>query len=159
MSGITVIKRNIAGQETWRYSGHVLKRTSNAVILEALFNVEDTSFMGIVLKRGDRFMELYYSDRCYNIFEIHDRDDDTLKGWYCNVCQPAVFESEDRLSFIDLALDLWVSLSGTQTVLDEDEFAALDVDEAVRLKALGALDELKAIFSSPKVFSITLETI
>ncbi len=159
MSGITVIKRNIAGQETWRYSGHVLKRTNNAVILEALFNMDDTSFMGIVLKRGDRFVELYYFDHWYNIFQIHDRDDDTLKGWYCNISQPAVFESEDRLSFIDLALDLWVSPSGTQTVLDEDEFAALSLDEATKLKALSALDELKAIFSSPKAFSITLETI
>lgn len=159
MSGITVIKRNISGQETWRYSGQVLKRTSNAVILEALFNLDDTSFMNIELKRGDRFVELYYFDRWYNIFQIHDRDNDALKGWYCNVSQPAVFESEDCLSFIDLALDLWISLSGTQTVLDEDEFAALSLDEVTKLKALSALDELKATFTNPKAFSITLETI
>ena len=159
MSGITVIKRNISGQETWRYSGQVVKRTSNAVILEALFNAEDVSFMGIELKRGDRFVELYYSDRWYNIFQIHDRDDDTLKGWYCNVSKPAVFESEDCLSFIDLALDLLVSPSGKQTILDEDEFAALALDETTRLKALGALDELKATFNTSKPFSITHETI
>jgi protein associated with RNAse G/E len=159
MSGITVIKRNFAGQETWRYSGQVLKRTSNAVILEALFNVDDKPFMGNELKRGDRFVELYYSDRWYNIFQIHDRDDDTLKGWYCNICQPAIFESEDQLSFIDLALDLWVSPSGSQTVLDEDEFLILQLDEATKNKALGALDELKTIFKNNREFSITLETI
>jgi len=159
VSGITVIKRNIAGQETWRYSGRVLKRTSNAVILEALFNLDDTVFMGIWLKRGDRFVELYYSDRWYNIFQIHDRDDDVLKGWYCNVSQPVVFESENCLSFIDLALDLWVSPSGSQTVLDEDEFVALDLDEATRFKALGALDELKTTFNNSRAFSITLESI
>ncbi len=159
MSGITVIKRNISGQETWRYSGHVLKRTNNAVILEALFNVDDISFMDIELKRGDRFVEFYYFNRWYNIFQIHDRDNDALKGWYCNVSQPAVFESEDCLSFIDLALDLWVSPSGAQTVLDEDEFAALSLDETTRLKALNALDELKATFTNSKPFSITLGTI
>ena len=159
MSGITVIKRNIAGQETWRYSGRILKRTSQAVILEALFNVDDTSFMGIALKRGDRFVELYYFDRWYNIFQIHDRDNDTLKGWYCNICQPAIFESEDRLSFIDLALDLWVSPSGTQTVLDEDEFAVLAMGEAMKVKALGALEELKSTFNRVEAFSITPETI
>lgn len=159
MSGITVIKRNIAGRETWRYSGQVLKQTSSAVILEARFNADDTPFLGIELKRGDRFVELYYCDRWYNIFQIHDRDDDALKGWYCNVCQPAVFESEDCLSFIDLALDLWVSPSGSQTVLDEDEFAALAMDEAMKVKALGALDELKATFNSAEAFSITPETI
>jgi hypothetical protein len=129
------------------------------VILEALFNVDDMLFMGTELKRGDRFVELYFSDRWYNIFEIHDRDDDRLKGWYCNVCKPAVFESEDRLSFIDLALDLWVSPSGKQTVLDEDEFAALALDEATKLKALGALEELKAIFMTGESFSITLEAL
>lgn len=159
MSGITVIKRNISGLETWRYHGQVLKRTDHAVILEALFNVDDMLFMGTELKRGDRFVELYFSDRWYNIFEIHDRDDDRLKGWYCNVCKPAVFESEDRLSFIDLALDLWVSPSGKQTVLDEDEFAALALDEATKLKALGALEELKAIFMTGESFSITLEAL
>ena len=159
MSGITVIKRNIAGQETWRYSGRVLKRTINAVILEALFNANDRSFLGIELKRGDRFVELYFSDRWYNIFQIHDRDDDALKGWYCNICQPAIFESEDCLSFIDLALDLWVSPSGSQTVLDEDEFLALNLDEATKFKALGALDDLKTIFKSAKAFSISTETI
>ena len=159
MSGITVIKRNIAGQETWRYSGRVLKRTGNAVILEALFNANDRSFMGIELKRGDRFVELYYSDRWYNIFQIHDRDDDALKGWYCNICQPAIFESEDCLSFIDLALDLWVSPSGAQTVLDEDEFMALNLDEATKFIALGALDDLKGIFNSARAFSISSETI
>lgn len=159
MSGITVIKRNIAGQETWRYSGQVLKRTSNAVILEARFNADDMRFLDIELKRGDRFVELYYSDRWYNIFQIHDRDDDALKGWYCNICQPAIFESEDCLSFIDLALDLWVSPSGRQTVLDEDEFAVLAIGEAMKMKALGALDELRAAFNRAEAFSITPETI
>jgi hypothetical protein len=159
MSGITVIKRNITGQETWRYSGQILKRTSHAVILEARFNADDKPIMGIELKRGDRFVELYYSDRWYNIFQIHDRDDDALKGWYCNICQPAIFESEDCLSFIDLALDLWVSPSGTQTVLDEDEFAVLAMDEAMKVKALDALDELKATFNKAEAFSITPETI
>jgi uncharacterized protein len=159
MSGVTVIKRNIAGQETWRYRGRILKRTSKAVILEALFNADDTSLMGIELKRGDRFVELYYFDRWYNIFQIHDRDDDTLKGWYCNVCRPAIFESEDCLSFVDLALDLFVLPSGTQVVLDEDEFAALALDEKTKSEALGALDDLKAVFNRAGAFSITPESL
>lgn len=159
MSGITVIKRNPAGRETWRYSGRILKKAGNAVILEALFNLDDTPFMGIVLKRADRFVELYYTDRWYNIFEIHDRDNDQLKGWYCNISRPAVFESEGILSFIDLALDLWVSPDGNQTVLDEDEFKALNLDELTLKNALNAIRELKALFTASQSFSINPEMI
>jgi protein associated with RNAse G/E len=154
MSGITVIKRNQAGEETWRYSGQILKRSKNAVILEAVFNRDDMPFMDIVLKRGDRFIELFYSDRWYNIFEIHDRDDGTLKGWYCNVSQPTVFETDERISYIDLTLDLWVAPDGTQTVLDEDEFTALSLNDKIKDKALDALGQLKSIFKQDTPFEL-----
>jgi uncharacterized protein len=157
MSGITVIKRNIAGEETWRYSGQVLKRSKNAVILEALFNHADMPFMGNFLRRGDRFVELFYTDRWYNIFEIHDCDDGKLKGWYCNICQPAVLETEERISFIDLALDLWIAPDGKQTVLDEDEFYALRLEGGNKDKALEALRDLKAIFVAQHPFELINE--
>jgi len=51
---------------------------------------------------------------------------------------------------MDLALDLWVTPSGTQTVLDEDEFAELVLDEATRERALAALAELQKIFKGKK---------
>jgi uncharacterized protein len=149
-----VIKRNLAGEETWRYSGQILKRSNNAVMLKALFNREDLPFMDIILKRGDRFIELFYSDRWYNVFEIHDRDDNSLKGWYCNVCQPVVFESDERISYIDLALDLWVTPDGKQTVLDEDEFIALSLDNILKDKALDALAQLKSVFTTDSPFKM-----
>ena len=49
--------------------------------------------MHATLRRGDRFIETYYTDRWYNIFEIHAREDDRLKGWYCNIAKPAVMEA------------------------------------------------------------------
>ncbi len=146
MTNITVIKRNLKGEETWRYTGVLLRNTADAIVLEALFNREDLPFQGIVLKRGDRFVETYYTGRWYNIFEIHDRDDDTLKGWYCNVTKPAVLESETILSYVDLALDLWVAADGSQVVLDEDEFAALNLDAETKALARAALAELQAVF-------------
>jgi uncharacterized protein len=157
MPGITVIKRNLAGEETWRYRGKVLEKTETALILEALFNLDDTPFMGNFLKRGDRFVEIFYTDRWYNIFEIHDRDDGALKGWYCNIGRPAVFEAEDCLSFIDLALDLWVAPDGTQTVLDEDEFEVLNLDPETQEKALDALEQLKMRFLSSGPTTIFLK--
>ncbi|RPH78362.1 MAG: DUF402 domain-containing protein [Planctomycetaceae bacterium] len=144
---ITVLKKNPAGEVTWQYDGVVLQREPNFVVLEALFNRPDTPFMDIVLKENDRFVETFYSDRWYNIFEIHDRDDGQVKGWYCNVGMPAVIE-DGVVSYIDLALDLWVSVDGKQTVLDEDEFAELGLDKDVRDGAQKGLDELKRCFET-----------
>ena len=142
MDDIMVIKRNVKGEETWRYRGRVLERGADFIRLEARFNRPDLPFMGITLKQGDPFVETYYTDRWYNVFEIHDRDDGRVKGWYCNVTRPAVLEAEDRLSYVDLALDLWVAADGTTTVLDEDEFALLDLDAQTAARARAALDEL-----------------
>ena len=147
LNDVVVIKRNIDGQETWRYDGRILERGQNWLLLEAFFNRQDTPFHGIILARGDRFLETYYSDRWYNIFEIHDRLSGDLKGWYCNVTRPALFE-ETQVSYIDLALDLLVYPDQTQLVLDEDEFAQLPIDESTRQKALAALQELQTLFAA-----------
>jgi uncharacterized protein len=138
-------KKNLAGEVVVQYEGQVIRREKNSVTFEAFFELEDRAFMNIVLKKGDRFIETFYTDRWYNVFEIYDRDDRTFKGWYCNVGKPAVIE-EDVISYIDLALDLWVAPDGTQTVLDEDELNALNLDDALKQKAYTGLHELQAEF-------------
>lgn len=145
MSEVTVVKQDINGKETWRYSGKVLQQTDTCILLEALFNRDDGMFEGIFFKRGDRFVETFYSDRWYNIFEMHDRDDDSLKGYYCNIASPALFDN-GIVSYRDLALDLLVYPDGTRRVLDEDEFEALQLDQATREQALRALTELQEQF-------------
>ena len=144
---VKVQKKNPAGQVTYEYEGVVLKRDEHSIVLEALFDRADMQFMDVVFKTGDRFVEYYYTDRWYNIFAIHDREDGQIKGWYCNIGKPAVFE-DGIVSYIDLALDLWVSTDGTQTVLDEDEFENLKLNEELRTGAINGLDELKALFKS-----------
>ena len=147
---ITVIKRNLAGQVVIQYSARVLRSRSNYVVLEARFNHADTPILDAILKSNDRFVEIYYTDRWYNIFAVHDRDDDRIKGFYCNIGCPAVLESGGRISYVDLALDLWVAPDGTQTVLDEDEFTALDLDAETRRQARAGLKELQQLFSDHK---------
>ena len=146
---ITVQKRNLAGEVTWQYEGQVLRREPNAVTLEAFFNRPDMPFMDVVLKKNDRFVETFYSDRWYNIFEIYDRDNGQLKGWYCNVGRPAVI-ADGTVSYIDLALDLWVAANGQQTVLDEDEFEELKLESKERDKVLSALTDLQGIFKTQR---------
>ena len=145
MDDILVRKLNHRGEETWRYTGQVIERGPTWVRLEARFNREDMPFHGIVFGKGDRFLETFYTDRWYNIFEIHDRSDGTLKGWYCNVGKPAVL-GDGEVSYIDLALDLLVYPDGRQLVLDEDEYADLPLSAEERAACIRALAELQARF-------------
>ena len=142
---IKVQKKNPAGDVTYEYEGTLLSRDKYSIVLEAFFDRADMPFMDVLFKTGDRFVEYYYTERWYNIFVIYDRDDGSLKGWYCNIGKPVVVE-DGVVSYIDLALDLWVSTSGQQTVLDEDEFESLTLDEESRDGALSGLDGLKQLF-------------
>lgn len=149
MSRIKVQKKNPAGEVLYEYEGDELRRDETSIVLEALFTRDDMPFQDVTFKKGDHFVEYYYSDHWYNIFAIYDRDDGALKGWYCNIGKPAVIE-DGIVSYIDLALDLWVSANGTQFVLDEDEFDALALSDDLRKSALNGLDDLKQVFLNNK---------
>ena len=145
MTTITVIKRDYQGNETWRYTGELVERRPHVMVIEAFFDREDTPVDGLVLRAGDRFVETYYNNRWYNIFEVHEHTTDEVKGWYCNIGWPAEFEN-NTISYRDLALDLLVFTDGRQKVLDQEEFDELPIDQAVREKALAGLAELKERF-------------
>ena len=140
---ITIRKLNHEGQETWRYAGVVLDRGATWVRLEAFFNRDNLDAGYVVFQRGDRFVEWFYSDRWYNIFEIHDVTDDHLKGWYCNLTRPATL-GPDVIDNEDLALDVWIDPSGRTQILDEDEFDALQLDLPTRQHVWQAVDDLYA---------------
>ncbi len=140
-----ILKKNLAEEVTWQYEGTELSRDENSITIEALFNRDDLPFQDIVLKRNDRFVETFYTDKWFNVFEIYDRDDGKLKGWYCNIGKPAVI-GKDFISYVDLALDLWVSADGKQTVLDEDELAELNLSVDLKQKVDEGLKELQQLF-------------
>ena len=138
---ITILKLDHHGREVWRYPGRVLARDAHTIRLEGFYNRDDATVGYAVFKRGDRLVETFYSDRWYNVFAVYEREDGALKGWYCNVTRPATITA-DAVSSDDLALDVWVSPGGAVTVLDEDEFAALELSEADRAAAEDALRQL-----------------
>ena len=142
-------KKNLSNEVVFQYDGEVVRREENAIVLEAFFGRDDMAFMNVTLKKGDRFVETFYTDRWYNIFEIFDRDTGAFKGWYCNIGKPAVIE-DDVVSYVDLALDLWVAPDGTQTVLDEDELLELDMNDDLKQKAYAGLSELREVFETKK---------
>ncbi|MBN1312930.1 MAG: DUF402 domain-containing protein [Anaerolineae bacterium] len=139
---ITVIKTDHTGREVWRYQGVVLERGPHYIMLEALFDRDDRELEYVTLRRGDRFVEHFFDNRWYNIFEVHDVDDDHIKGWYYNFARPAQIADSDVCSD-DLALDVWVFPDGRKLVLDWDEFAALPLDEYERAAVLAALEEIR----------------
>lgn len=140
-------KKNLNGEVAFQYDGEVIRREENAIVLEAFFGRDDMTFMNVTLKRGDRFVETFYTDRWYNIFEIFDRDNKAFKGWYCNIGWPALID-EEVVSYIDLALDLWVAPDGTQTVLDEDELLDLHLDDELLQKVYAGMQELQELLKT-----------
>lgn len=146
MDEIDVIKYDLNFTEQWRYSGRVLSRAENYLILEAFFDRSDVLVANLMLSRGDRFLEIYFKDRWYNIFEVYSGESDLPKGWYCNITRPALIQP-GNIRYVDLALDLVVLPDGQQTVLDEDEFEQLLLDDIDELQALAALNELQALFA------------
>jgi len=143
---ITVLKLNLQKEVTWQYSGKICQKTKNKIVIEAYFDREDMSVQGMPILKGDRFVETYYKDCWYNIFEIHARENDALRGWYCNISYPARLVGSE-LSYVDLALDLIVFPNGQQIVVDENEFNSLPLSNDDRRQALDALAELKENFS------------
>ncbi|MEN9939033.1 MAG: hypothetical protein RLZZ387_5612 [Chloroflexota bacterium] len=103
-----------------------------------------------VFETGDVFLEHFYANRWYNVFELHAADG-ALKGWYCNVTRPAQISAETIVSE-DLALDLFVSADRRELLrLDVDEFEALGLartDPATYAAAYAALDELERLAST-----------
>jgi protein associated with RNAse G/E len=141
---IVVHKLDEKGEEVWRYSGQLLEQTETSITLEARYDGEDKHYHGLMLRNSDRFVETFFSDRWYNVFAIHDVDSDMLKGWYCNVTRPATIEA-GHVYADDLALDLIVLLDGTWKVLDEEQFADLELTLDERQHALNAITELQTM--------------
>lgn len=138
---IHVHKRDHTGRTRVRYEGVLVERGATWVCLDAIFQLADVVRPYVVFRQGDRLREWHYSDRWYNVFALYDVIDDRFKGWYCNLTRPAVL-SADTVLADDLALDVFVSPSGAVLVLDEDEFAALDLTPAERSAALSGLADL-----------------
>ena len=139
---VTVHKLDADGAEVFRYVGNIIHRSDTSVVLEAIFDMEQREFHGLTFRSGDRFVETHYSDHWYNVLAVHDFDTGLLKGWYCNITRPAKIEN-DSLSAEDLALDLVVLPNGSQYVIDEDEFEALNLNSSDRAGAIAALKELQ----------------
>lgn len=145
MNKIDVVKLDPNGREVFRYPGWELARNDYSITLEAFFSWGDTPVREVLLQQGDRFVETYFTDRWYNIFEIYAHDTGDLKAFYCNIGFPAQI-TNGVVSYKDLALDLLVLPDGRQFVLDEDEFYRLGLPEPTQNRALAGLKAVQEVF-------------
>ena len=141
---VTVIKNDHTGQEVWRYTGQVIERNPRFVKLEAYFqgSKAPVNVGPLTLEAGDRMVEWFYSERWYNIFEIHHHETDALKGWYCNITRPAD-TTDETIVADDLALDVIVTPEGEIVLDDEDEYEALPLTATEREATQAALTDLR----------------
>jgi len=146
MTDWIIRKLDLDGRETFRYAAsRVLDRTATSITLEAFFTRYDRLDLGYtVFERGDRFIEHFYADRWYNVFEVRAAGSDALRGWYCNIARPARL-AEGEVAQVDLALDVWVNPDGSALVLDEAEFAALALSPEEAASARAAVDEIRTL--------------
>src|SRR5436309_15013998 len=104
---ITVVKLSPRGETKIQYQGEVVEHLSHGVIIRAYWS-QPTKKLGYVsFEPGDRFIEYYYTDRCYNIFDIANAQV-VRKGCYSNIAEPAILFAH-RIEQVDLFLDVWVS--------------------------------------------------
>lgn len=119
---ITVVKQSPQRETKIQYAGEVIERLPNGVIMQAYWSHASKDLGYTCFEPGDHFIEYYYTDQWFNIFDIASADG-VRKGWYCNIAEPAVV-FDDRIEQIDLFMDVWVTPQGQMLMLDEDEFAA-----------------------------------
>ncbi len=127
------------------YHGEVLERSPTAMLIRARWDHTLVDMGYVTFAPGDLLYEHFYTDRWYNVYELRSAQGQ-LKGWYCNITRPAIFDADSIVSE-DLELDIFVSPDrATILILDEDEYALrnlADSDPLSHAAALHALGELR----------------
>ncbi|MBM2810208.1 MAG: hypothetical protein HW416_967 [Chloroflexi bacterium] len=143
---VVVQKLDYSREVILSWTGQLVEATEGRWVVRAVFaprSGNEVVVDGVALRPSDVFTEFYFGDRCYNVMHVAGPDG-AVRGWYCNVALPARFES-GVLSYVDLALDLFVHPDWRHTVLDADEFddlAASVYEPADVPRARAALEDL-----------------
>ena len=136
------------GQPRVSYDGELIAHDGPRITLRARWTLPARTLPFVTLEPGDVFIETFYTDRWYNVFEIHGPDG-ALKGWYADICRPARLEGE-ALSWDDLALDIWMDPDGTMRILDQEEFAQVlrELPPTEAASARGAVPALQDVLKA-----------
>ena len=139
---LTVFKQNHLGEPVFSWKGELIAETPTSRLISARFSGADAVPVDkVTFRKDDLMLERYYTDRWYNLFEVHQGSSDQVKCWYLNLSYPAQFSAESII-WQDLALDLVVYPNGEYRLLDEDEFNALPLEVEVRRHCLETVQDI-----------------
>jgi protein associated with RNAse G/E len=147
---ITVRVLKYDGAEYRHWNARLARREGSLLVLDAEFDVDVRHQLLGEIKRGTRTIEYYWRDRWYNVFRFRN-DDGQTRLFYCNVNTPPILEG-NRLSYIDLDIDILVQPDLSYQLLDLDEFEKhaelFGYDDDTRRQAHSAVEELAAMIET-----------
>jgi Uncharacterized domain/protein associated with RNAses G and E len=142
---IQVNKLNAQGKLVFTYPARLVWEQDGTRLVEGIFNIENVAVGKLHFRRGDHALEWYSERHWYNLLQVYAQDSGRVKAWYCNISLPAIFSRSD-IRWRDLALDLLVYPDGSMELLDQDEFAELELDWQTRANCWRALKEVIRLF-------------
>jgi uncharacterized protein len=143
---ITVVKLDTRGRVKLCYPAAVVERRPHSIVVRSAWTLPPRDLGCARFEPGDRFTEYYYTNRWFDVQEVVGADG-RRKGWYCDIAEPTVVAGE-RVSLVDLELDVWVSAAGAPLILDEEEFARSPLSDAQRTGARQGLQALLAMLAA-----------
>ena len=136
---ITEIKRHI-NKPDQAFRCELVVREPDHLVLR--YVSDRTGRIGdVVFDPGSTTLAHYWSDRGYVAWRMYDPAGD-LKGHVFHICRDVRIE-EDRVSYLDMLLDIWVSSEGRVSVLDEEEVRACAEDGRILEKDLTWIETCK----------------
>jgi protein associated with RNAse G/E len=138
---VEIRKYNIEGNLQITYIGKIDSLLETCAVVHAQWEHPKRDLGYTIFETGDQFTEYFYKDKWFNIMQINEVTTGDLRGWYCNISYPAII-TNDFISYVDLFLDLWIDPQKKITLLDEDEFQCVELDEMIRKQAYEGVAEI-----------------
>jgi protein associated with RNAse G/E len=121
-SELTVRSLKYDGRVHREWRAELLRTEGSLIVVEGVFEEEVRHPLLGTISAGTVSTEYYWDDRWYSVFRFREPAGE-LRNYYCNINTPARLE-DNRLTFVDLDIDVLVAPDFSLQVLDEDEFEA-----------------------------------
>ena len=135
--------------DPWEYPATVTRSNHDGwIAVEAEWTLPDANVDGLIFPQGGKIIEYFSTSERFNIFQVFTPTNEFV-GLYANVTAPTELVSgadgQPLLIWEDHWLDVIKLADGTIKILDEDDFAASEIennDPSLAAKILAVKDEL-----------------
>lgn len=111
-------KYDLSLRRSW--TGHLLRRNSERILLEGFFDA-DVSHPDLgLIRNGTRSVESFFADRWYNHFAFYEPAGD-FRNHYINISMPPEI-GDASVDYVDLDIDIIIWPDGRVDLLDQEEF-------------------------------------